>query len=397
MAIKFNEKTFNGEAFGRYVDRIPNLKRNELLKSRALKRNAQIAEAFSSQTGTGYAIIPFFGTLGGAALNYDGKTNIDAETTDTYERGVVVTGRAKAWMEDDFSFDITGGVDFMDNVAAQVAEYWARIDQETLLAVLQGIFSMTGADNLKFVNGHTLDISKEAFSKGYVSATTLNSAAQKACGDNKSKFSLIVMHSSVATNLENLKLLSYLKFTDKEGIERELNLATWNGRLVLVDDSMPVTPIDSLYVRCKSTDEGALKVTVAGTGVGEVAKATITKDISDIKENEYVQHIQNEAIYTSYLLGEGAIDYENIGAKVPSEMSRDPKTNGGQTTLYSRQRKVFAPYGISYTKASQASLSPTDAELKKGTNWELVNNKSTSTKKYIDHKSIPIARIISRG
>ena len=394
---KFNEKTFNGEAFGKYVDRIPNLKRNELLKSRALKRNAQIAEAFSSQTGTGYAIIPFFGNLGGVPVNYDGKTNIDSETTDTYERGVVVTGRAKAWTEDDFSYDITGGVDFMDNVAAQVAEYWAGIDQETLLAVLQGIFSMTGADNLKFVNGHTLDISKEAFSKGYVSATTLNSAAQKACGDNKSKFSLIVMHSSVATNLENLKLLSYLKFTDKEGIERELNLATWNGRFVLVDDSMPVSLIDSLYVRCNSTDVGALKVTTAGEGLGEVALATVQEDISDIKENEYVQHIQNEAIYTSYLLGEGAIDYENIGAKVPSEMSRDPKTNGGQTTLYSRQRKVFAPYGISYTKSSQASLSPTDDELKAGANWELVNNKSTSKKKYIEHKAIPIARIISRG
>ena len=394
---KFNEKTFNGEAFGKYVDRTPNLKRNELLKSRALKRNAQIAEAFSSQTGTGYAIIPFFGNLGGVPVNYDGKTNIDSEATDTYERGVVVTGRAKAWTEDDFSYDITGGVDFMDNVAAQVAEYWAGIDQETLLAVLQGIFAMTGADNLKFVNGHTLDISKEAFTKGYVSATTLNSAAQKACGDNKSKFSLIVMHSSVATNLENLKLLSYLKFTDKDGIERELNLATWNGRLVLVDDSMPVSLIDSLYVRCNSTDVGALKVTTAGEGLGEVALATVQEDISDIKENEYVQHIQNEAIYTSYLLGEGAIDYENIGAKVPSEMSRDPKTNGGQTTLYSRQRKVFAPYGISYTKSSQASLSPTDDELKAGANWELVNNKSTSKKKYINHKAIPIARIISRG
>jgi prophage lp2 protein 40 len=394
---KFNEKTFNGEAFGKYVDRIPNLKRNELLKSRALKRNAQIAEAFSSQTGTGYAIIPFFGNLGGVPVNYDGKTNIDSEATDTYERGVVVTGRAKAWTEDDFSYDITGGVDFMDNVAAQVAEYWAGIDQETLLAVLQGIFAMTGADNLKFVNGHTLDISKEAFTKGYVSATTLNSAAQKACRDNKSKFSLIVMHSSVATNLENLKLLSYLKFTDKDGIERELNLATWNGRLVLVDNSMPVSLIDSLYVRCNSTDVGALKVTTAGEGLGEVALATVQEDISDIKENEYVQHIQNEAIYTSYLLGEGAIDYENIGAKVPSEMSRDPKTNGGQTTLYSRQRKVFAPYGISYTKSSQASLSPTDDELKAGANWELVNNKSTSKKKYINHKAIPIARIISRG
>ena len=26
-------------------------------------------------------------------------------------------------------------------------------------------------------------------------------------------------------------------------------------------------------------------------------------------------------------------------------MSRDPKTHGGEDTLYTRQRKVFAPYG----------------------------------------------------
>ena len=100
--------------------------------------------------------------------------------------------------------------------------------------------------------------------------------------------------------------------------------------------------------------------------------------------------------YVTYVLGDGAFDYENIGAKVPYEMSRDPKTNGGQDTLYSRQRKVFAPYGISYIRSSQASLSPTNAELENGANWSLVHN-GASTKEYIDHKAIPIAKIVSRG
>ena len=44
-----------------------------------------------------------------------------------------------------------------------------------------------------------------------------------------------------------------------------------------------------------------------------------------------------------------------------------------------------------------ATLSPTDTELEMGANWELVNDNSTGTKTYIDHKAIPIARIISRG
>lgn len=103
--------------------------------------------------------------------------------------------------------------------------------------------------------------------------------------------------------------------------------------------------------------------------------------------------------YTSYALGEGMIGYEDIGAKVPYEMDRDPAKNGGQDTLYTRQRKVFAPFGISYEKTSQASLSPTEAELANGANWDLVHSgESTEAERsYIDDKAIAIARIRSRG
>lgn len=80
------------------------------------------------------------------------------------------------------------------------------------------------------------------------------------------------------------------------------------------------------------------------------------------------------------------------------EMYRDPKKHGGEDTLYMRQRKVFAPYGISFTRKSMVAKSPTDDELANGANWELVNNgKAGSAKKTIKHKAIPIARIISRG
>lgn len=353
---KFNSKSFNPQAFGAYVERVPKLKKNELLKSRALKGNVEIKNAFSSQTGTAYAVLPMYGRIGGNALNYDGQTDITATSTTTFERGVVVVGRSNAWLENDFSEDITGGVDFMSNVGNQVSEYWDDVDQGILLSILNGIFSMTGTDNLKFVNNHTLDISALEDSKNVVGPTTLNTAIQKASGDNKSKFTIAIMHSAVATNLENLKLLAYLKYTDETGIERELQLATWNGRTVLIDDSMPVE---------------------------EIPKTDTTEAYTK---------------YTTYILGDGAFDYENIGAKVPYEMSRDPKTNGGQDTLYSRQRKCFAPYGISYTKKSQATLSPTNEELENGANWELVNNGATGKdKECIDHKAIAIARIISRG
>jgi len=349
---KFDSKSFNPQAFGKYIETIPQLKKNELLKSRALTPNSQIREAFSSQTGTAYAVLPMYGLLDGDVLNYDGQTDITATSTTTYERGVVVTGRAKAWTEMDFSEDITGGAGFMSNVARQVSEYWETVDQSILLAILKGIFSMTGAKNLEFVNNHTYDIT--AVGDGLMTPSTLNTAIQKAGGDNKNKFKIAIMHSAVATNLENLNLLSYLKQTDANGIQRDLTLATWNGRTVIIDDSMPVEEVG--------------------------------KDSGETK-------------YTTYILGEGAFDYEDIGAKVPYEMNRDPKTNGGMDTLYSRQRKVYAPYGISYTKKSQATLSPTNKELENGDNWELVNdgNATAAKRKYINHKSIPIAEIISKG
>ena len=129
---KFDAKSFDAEVFKYAVARIPRTRLNEIRKSRVLAGNPDIREVFASQNGTGYARIAMRGLLDGDAVNYDGQTDIEATSTKTFEQGVVVIGRAKAWTERDFSFDITGGVDFMDNVAAQVADYWQDVDQDTI-------------------------------------------------------------------------------------------------------------------------------------------------------------------------------------------------------------------------------------------------------------------------
>lgn len=121
------------------------------------------------------------------------------------------------------------------------------------------------------------------------------------------------MHSQVATNLENLKLLEYYKYSDSNGVERDLTLATWNGKDVII------------------TDDG----TVDSTGEK----------------------------YTTYILGKGAIKYAELGVKVPYEMARDAKTNGGETSLITRRRLTFSPVGISYV--SNKTISPTKEELKR--------------------------------
>lgn len=365
---KFDAKSFNEKAFGKYMSAIPNVKLNKLKESRAIISDQRLREAFvtNSQTGTVYAVLPFFGLIGGDSLNYDGETNLTADKTDAFEQGVFVYGRMKGWTEADFSYDVTGGVDFMANVRNQINRYWNNADQGTLLAILEGIFAMSAtgtgalkAANAEFVDKHTYDISDGATKEEQcMGATSLNVAIQKACGDNKQKFRLVICHSTVATNLENLKLLAYLKYTDAEGIERDLEMGTWNGRLVIVDDSMPVEVVPAVP---------------ASDGVQ--AQDAYTK-------------------YTTYILGEGAIGFEPVGAKVPYEMVRDAKTRGGEDTLISRKRNAVSVAGISYLKASQKTNSPTDDELKNGKNWALVSSGDSKT---ISHKAIPIARIISRG
>ncbi|MDR0197381.1 MAG: phage coat protein [Oscillospiraceae bacterium] len=340
---KFNAKNFNASAFECVVKRTGGLKIGELKKAKALIGNPDIKDVFSAGSGAGYAGIILRGALDGGAVNYDGGTDIGAEPAKVFEQGVVVVGRAKGWVEKDFTYD-SGGGDFMDGVARQVAEYKDFLDCSTLRAILAGIFSMNGTRAGEFVSGHTHDVSEDG--DGAVSAVTLNNAAFAACGSGKKNFTVVLMHSNVATSLENLNLLEHLRYTDKSGVTRELQLGTWSGKLVVADDNLPVT---------------------AGDGC---------------------------ALYTTYLLGEGAFAYEDIGAKNPYELARDPKTNGGEDTLYMRQRKVFAPYGISYVKQFQTSLSPTDEELSEGDNWSLVNIDGAD---YIDHRKIPIARIISKG
>lgn len=400
---KFDSKSFNPQAFKYMVGRVPNLHMHEIKKSKALAGNPDIKDTLGgSQGGTGYARIAMRGLLDGDAVNYDGQTDITATTTKTFEQGVVVVGRAKAWVEKDFSYDITGGVDFMANIASQVGEYWDGIDQDTIIAVLDGIFSMTGAMNAEFVNNHTYDVTEQF--DGKVSPTTLNSATNKACGANKKKFTLVFMHSDVATNLENLNLVAHLKYTDKEGIQRELDLYTWNGKLVVIDDDMPTTEQEGFYIKVKSTDEGALQI-VANTE-SPTAKQVKLENVTPVAENyktpavgDYVVYVDDFTEYTTYVLGNGSISYEDLGVKVPYEMNRNPAKNGGEDTLYSRQRKVFAPFGISYEKKSQATLSPTDAELRKGENWSLVHSGESvaANRSFINHKAIPIARIKSRG
>lgn len=461
MAL-FDKKNFNAEVFGAYVDSIDNLNRNELLKSGAIVEKTQYASMLPDQVGGNYITVPIKARIAGTADNYDGSTNITSDSRETYTHGRIVVGRAHGWTERDFSSDVTGE-DFLP-AAQEVAEYWDDKDQDTLIKTLEGVFKMSDEAGAAFVNDHTLDISASVGEAANFGASTLNNAIQKALGDNKRKFSLAVMHSQVATNLENLQLMEYGKYTDEQGIQRDVALGTLNGRTVLVDDNMPTESVvgtqgvytlkvdtaptagDKLEIfgveytwAANGTTPTATNLVMASTNnasnsaevvynklnaltSGVATKYTITRSTDTLtftqKSGSYGYHKPAVTVttgesgtfavavsettasaeytkYTSYILGDGAIEYTNCGVKVPYEMDRDPATNGGQDTLYSRQRKVFAPVGISFV--GSGIVSPTEAQLATGSNWKIANSNAESGAVYFPSKAIPIARVISKG
>lgn len=381
----FDLTNFNGEVFDTLVRNTPNLRLNELLKSGAIIEKPEYAQQLPDQKGGHYITTIIKSRLKGNADNYDGSTDITSDERGNFTMGRIVVGRAHGWTDKDFISDITG--DDYSAAVGEVAEYWDDVNQNTLISILKGIFSMTGVKNKEFVDKHTY------VENGAFGATTLNNALQKALGDNKAKFSLAIMHSKVSTGLENLKLLEYMKYTDADGIERQLSLATINGRLVLVDDTMP---IDEGYLDALSTDDGALKIVAdsATPADGEIKLSEVTPYLGErtLKAGDYVVY---DTEYTTYVFGNGAIEYTDCGVKTPSELERNARTNGGETTLISRQRKMFAPYGISYNDPS--ILSPTDKQLEDGSKWGLANNKVENKLEWYPHKAIPIARIKTRG
>lgn len=338
---KFNDKTWNPTVFEKYMQKAPNTKENALVKNGLLDNKPNTRARLTEQVGGNYIVEPIKGLLDGEVQNYDGQTDVEFTSRDTFEQGKIIIGRMKGWEEIDFSSDLTG-VNWMADVAAEVKEYYDEVDQADLLAILEGIFAMnSNTVDQNFVKNHTYEVT------GDVDATTMNSALQQASGDKKKQFRVAFMHSAVATTLENLNLLEYLKYTDAAGITRDLSIGTYNGKLVIVDDDMPVS---------------------------------------------------EEGEYTTYVMGEKFFEYDNIPlvANEASEMARDAVKNGGVTKLITRRRKLVAPKFISFTKKQMATDSPTVEELKKGENWTIANNgKSGAQLKAVADKMIPLVRIIS--
>jgi hypothetical protein len=217
---------------------------------------------------------------------------------------------------------VISGDDPMQAIVDLVGDYWARTDEGLVISCLKGMF---GAASMA---GNLLAIHSESVA-ATTSATKLNGATfVDACaklGDAAAKLTAVAMHSATEAALKKLDLIDFLP--DSEG---KPSLATFQGRRVVVDDSLP---------------------TRAGTTDGTV--------------------------YTTYLFGRGAFakgvapldgaPLEGGFGTQGVELARVPLDS--DTVLINRRRYVLHPRGVKFTSASVAGDTPTNAELETAANW----------------------------
>ena len=312
---------FDADLFIHMWRTAPNPVFQALINSGALANDAVIQGQMNEVSNLWTA--PFYQPLVGTLQNYDGVTNMTSNETAAVSQSGVVYGRMISFRDRDFMYDFHGA-DPMGHIVASIADFHNFERQKRVIGILEGIFGITG----------DTDWSKHIVTTGAdITETTINTVAQMALGDNKAQLALAIMHSAVATQLQNLGLLEYAKYTSPQGIETPTNIAFINNLTVIVSDEVPVS--------------------------GNA--------------------------YTTYLLGRGALRFATAPVKVPASVARDEALNGGSEALYTRIREVIHPNGFNFNYQASMGESPVDTDLFLPANYSRVFNA----------KALPFAKLVT--
>lgn len=324
---------FDAELFVANWYNQPDPTRTALVESGAMVEDGSIARVIAD--GSDLYTVPFYKPLTGTPANYDGVTDVPVEETSGDSASGIVFGVTQGWSESQFVRDYNSGADPMGSqVIPGVAKFYQKLRQRYMLGILGAVCGLAEMKSHVISTGAAID------------ATTLGDATVDAIGDQADTITLAFMHSKVANALAKKEVLEFAKYTDPNGVERQVrNLAYANGMTVIVDDNAPMTPATS------------------GSGA-------------------------KPATYTTYLLGTGALRHAQAPVEVPVEVTRDPIKAGGKNVLVTRRRETIHPNGFSFAKpASGYTASPTLTQLSDKANWSLK----------FDPKSVPVVAVTTQA
>lgn len=300
--------------------------RNALVSSGLMVTNDAIQAEFNKGGKT--IDLPFFGDLSGDSEILSDSNPLTPDTISGDLQTGVRNMRGRAWKASDLAGELSGA-DPMQATARRTGQYWVREMQKSMIAVLQGMYGSGGPlATSHAVGGTTTQLTQAAMVDGIAK---LGDAGQELTG--------IIMRSPIYYALMKMDLIVPATTTsqlDSRISLQRLELGTYLGRPVLVDDTLPYE---------------------AGAGTG------------------------GTDVHHTYFFGPGAFAYATAPAKNPLETDRDKLA--GVDYLINRTHYLIHPNGISWD-GNAVGVAPTNAELSTGSNWKKV---------YTDYRNIRITRL----
>ena len=283
---------------------------------------------------------PFFKDLDNDTENVsnDDPTDLsDPHKIGTGSEIQVRLSRNQSWSSMDLAA-VLAGADPMEAIAGRVAAYWTRRLQSAFVATINGIYAQNALATP--VGAVQNDMTHNVSGASFVDGVTNFSAeavidAVGTMGDSMDVLRLVVMHSVVYRRAQKNNLIDFIP--DSEG---RVNIPTFLGRLVVVDDGMPN----------------------AG------------------------------GVFQTWFFGEGAVQMGAGAPAVPTEVDRKPDAGngGGQEILHNRVEWVIHPVGHRYV-GTPAKGGPS--------NEATANNLAAAAswnRAFPERKQIRMARLLTR-
>lgn len=314
------------------------IRKNAFVGAGVVVQDASVA-AMASEQGFLHNV-PFFKRLANDEPNASTDDPADVAVPKKIGTGAQIARklmRNQGWSSADLNTALIAK-DPLDVIGGQVADYWAGVEQTTLLKVCQGILADNiandGGDMVKTVG---TDATGEATDAELFNTNTLIDTAQT-MGDMKSALRAIAVHSVIHARMQKIGALVD-QFDPETG---RVLFQTYLGYRVIVDDDMPVT---------------------VGT---------------------------NRPMYTSILFGAGAFSMGAGTPKTPTAVAREEAEGNGEgvETLWNRRHVILHPQGfaVAGTQVSGAA-SPTYATLASAASWDRV----------VDRKRVNLAFLRTNG
>ena len=258
-----------------------------------------------------------------------------------------------------------GGTDPLGAIADLAADWWRQKEQGIYIAILKGVLG--GA-----LSSHLNDISGEATNNKIGVDATIDT--KQLLGDSADSLGMVFMHSATYALLQKNQHI-----TTEYDATLQVNINTYLGYEVAVDDSMPVYT----YKVTESGTSGAIAITT--DNIAQYQPLCASKLVAG---TSYVV-AEASKVYDTYFLGRGALRRADGMLMGLQGLETDRDKVKAEDVLIHRRCMAVHPNGFSWKIPTASNgkypgsglMFPNNVDLADPSNWTLTT----------DHKNVPIA------